>query len=577
MKKEKKQAESLEAVHTDGHSKERGITLIALVVTIVVLLILAGVSLNLILGNNGIITKAKESRTETRMAQIDELVNLAIGDAYTEGIGSITDSGLKSALNNRLGEGTYDISGDETTGWKVTVKETGKTYDITANGDTGSSEESGTTVDWDAVLEDARKNPEKYKDENQSGTNGDIGIGTDGLPVNMDLWKARIINENEIALNEDAGCGCSKGYVGKIIDGKIQGKIPEYVKKAGKDDFFRVTDMESTFDDCMELEEMQENIPSGVKNFNYTFYECLSLTSITIPDSVTTIGDFTFSGCQSLTSITIPDSVTTIGDATFYECSSLTSITIPDSVTTIGDDTFYECSSLTSITIPDSVTSIGYRAFSGCSSLTSITIPAKVENIGGASFSYCSSLKSIEIDEKNKNYLSENGIIFSKEKKVIIAYPAGKTEKSYNIPNTVTSIGDGAFSGCASLTSVTIPDSVTSISYGAFSGCSSLTSITIPDSVPSIGDRAFSGCTSLTSITIPKNVSSIGEYAFEDCDSLANVYFEETTTPDLYRNSFYRDSGVKTIFHFKNQEVYDAFTESYYNKNYGEKSTDFNW
>ena len=531
MKKKRKQTESLEAVYTHGHSKERGITLIALVVTIVVLLILAGVSINLVLGNNGIISKAKESRTETRMSQIDELVNLAIGDAYTEGIGSITDSGLKSALNNRLGEGTYDITGDETTGWKVTVKETGKTYDITSNGKINSSEETGSTVDWNKILEEANKNPESFKHPEQSETNNDIGIGTDGKPVNMDLWIARIINGNEIALNEDVGCGCSNGYVGKIIDGKIQGKIPEYVKKAGKDDFFRVTEMESTFLGCMELEEMQENIPSGVKNFNYTFYECLSLTSITIPDSVTTI----------------------------------------------GDDTFYECSSLTSITIPDSVTSIGYRAFSGCSSLTSITIPAKVENIGGASFGYCSSLKSIEIDEKNKNYLSENGIIFSKEKKVIIAYPAGKTEKSYNIPNTVTSIGDGAFSGCASLTSVTIPDSVTSISDGAFSGCSSLTSITIPDSVPSIGDRAFSGCTSLTSITIPKNVSSIGNYAFEDCDSLANVYFEETTTPDFCRNSFYRDSGVKTIFHFKNQEVYDAFTESYYNKNYGEKSTDFNW
>ena len=193
-------------------------------------------------------------------------------------------------------------------------------------------------------------------------------------------------------------------------------------------------------------------------------------------------------------------------------------------------------------------------AFWGCESLVSVKIPEGVEYIDGTVFGGCTSLKNIDIDEKNKNYLSENGIIFDKEKRVIIAYPAGKTEKSYNIPNTVTSIGDGAFSGCASLTSITIPDSVTSI-----------------------GDSAFSGCTSLTSITIPKNVSSIGNYAFYYCNLLVDVYFEETTTPDFGSDSFYRDSGVKTIFHFKNQEVYDAFTESYYNKNYGEKSTDFNW
>ena len=619
-------------LYTHGHSKERGITLIALVVTIVVLLILAGVSLNLILGNNGIITKAKESRTETRMAQIDEQVKLAIGDAYTEGLGSITDSGLKSALNNRIGEGTYDITGDETTGWQVTVKETGKTYDIASNGKINSSEETGSTVDWNKILEEANKNPESFKHPEQSETNNDIGIGTDGKPVNMDLWNAIIINGNEITLTGTDGCNWDKGYVGKIIDGKIQGKIPAYIKPAGSDKFYTVTSMKYTFAYCEDLEEMTEEIPSKVTNFDYMYKGCTKLTKITlqnipepgeigyypsitsiiipknvenidaqlstgnslqeiivdnenkcyssvngvlfdkdkktiiayptgksgesyeIPDSVTSIGNSAFWGCSSLTSITIPDSVTSIGNSAFWECSSLTSVTIPNSVTSIGDGAFADCTSLTSVTIPDSVTSIGNGAFFGCSSLTSITIPAKVENIEGASFGYCSSLKSIEIDEKNKNYLSENGIIFSKEKKVIIAYPAGKTEKSYNIPNTVTSIGNGAFSGCASLTSVTIPDSVTSI-----------------------GDSAFSGCTSLTSIMIPKNVSSIGMYAFGDCDSLANVYFEETTTPDFSDNLFYRYSGVKTIFHFKNQEVYDAFTESYYNKNYGEKSTDFNW
>lgn len=290
-------------LYTHVHSKERGITLIALVVTIVVLLILAGVSINLVLGNNGIITKAKESRTETRMSQIDEQVKLAIGDAYADGIGSITDSGLKSALNNRIGEGTYDISGDETTGWKVTVKETGKTYDITSNGKINSSEETGSTVDWNKILEEANKNPESFKHEDQSKTNNDIGIGTDGKPVNMDLWNAIIINGNEITLGTYIGSGGYNGYVGKIKDGKIVGKVPEYVRKAGKDEFYKVTSLEWAFA-CTDLVIAPE-LPSGVKNMLYTFYSCRELTtSPTIPSSVTNMAR-TFEYCEKLTGVVV--------------------------------------------------------------------------------------------------------------------------------------------------------------------------------------------------------------------------------------------------------------------------------
>ena len=609
MKREKNRLKPLR-LYTHGHSKERGITLIALVVTIVVLLILAGVSLNLILGNNGIITKAKESRTENRMAQIDEQVKLAIGDAYTDGIGSITDSGLKSALNNRIGEGTYDISGDETTGWKVTVKETGKTYDITANGKINSSEETGSTVDWNKILEEANKNPESFKHEDQSKTNNDIGIGTDGKPVNMDLWNyQKITDKNEIMLSTWRS-GRGPGYSNKNIkNGKIQGKIPAYIKPAGSDKFYTVTSMEYTFVDCKDLEEMTEEIPSKVTNFDRMYEGCTKLTKITlqnipepgkigyypsitsiiIPKNVENIDAQLFNEnslqeiivdnenkCYSSVngvlfdkdkktiiaypteksgeSYEIPDSVTTIGDYAFAGCRGLTSITIPDSVTSIGDCAFVECTGLTSITIPDSVTSIGDCAFVECTGLTSIVIPESVKEIKENPFLMCYSLQEIEVNEKNKYYLSENGILFDKDKKTIIAYPAEKSGESYEIPDSVTTIGDYAFAGCRGLTSITIPDSVTSI-----------------------GDCAFSGCTSLTSIIIPENVTLIGWGAFYGCDSLVDVYFEETTTPDFCSNLFYKDSGVKTIFHFKNQEVYDAFTESYYNKNYGEKSTDFNW
>ena len=289
------------------------------------------------------------------------------------------------------------------------------------------------------------------------------------------------------------------------------------------------------------------SIANGVTSIGrFAFYACTNLTSITIPDSVTSIGGSAFDGtgyynnennwendvlyigkhlieakntisgsyrikdetlviaesafgdCDSLTSITIPDSVTSIGNSAFSNCDGLTSITIPDSVTNIGAYTFDSCGSLVSVTIPDSVTSIGYDAFYSCSSLTSITFGenSQLKSIGDYAFAYCDSLTSI------------------------------------TIPDSVTSIGYKAFYKCTSLTSITIPDSVTSIGYDAFYSCSSLTSITFGENsqLKSIGDYAFAYCDSLTSITIPDSVTSIGSNAFYRCTSLEYVHIPTSVT-----------------------------------------------
>ncbi len=312
-------------------------------------------------------------------------------------------------------------------------------------------------------------------------------------------------------------------------------------------------------------------IPNSVTTIgDSAFSDCSSLTSVTIPDSATEIGSSAFLSCTSLTSVTIPNGVTELGANAFGNCASLTQVAIPDSVTTIrnsafwgnfyltiyyagteeawqsismstddrdfltpkvsflsflqsdfifdvatgtitdyigseaevvipeeiygvkvtgiGDYTFYGCTSLTSVTIPDSVTTIGWMAFEGCTSLTNVTIPDSVTTIQSEAFFNCTSLTEIKVSESNKSYTSVDGVLFSKDKKTLISYPAGKKANSYTVPSSVTVIREYTFSNCTSLTNVTIPASVTRIGdfeatgtalaiYPAFFGCSSLNTV----------------------------------------------------------------------------------------------------
>ena len=396
-------------------------------------------------------------------------------------------------------------------------------------------------------------------------------------------------------------------------------------------------------------------IPSKLGGYPVTeidgraFYKCTDLTSITIPNNVTSIGDFTFIGCTGLTRVTIPDSVTSIGMEAFEDCIGLTGIEIsdlaswceiifvsnplyyaknlyingelatdiriPDSVTRIGSRTFEGCTCLTSVTIPDSVTSIGYFAFSGCTGLTSVTIPDSVSSIGDSAFRGCTGLTNITIpgsvtsigehafgdctgllklnwnatkvgdlyyfnpdpDSMDQyrywDVFSNAGtagdgidVVFGDTVEEIPDYLflSSAKIKTVTIGNSVTSIGNSAFSGCTDLisvyitdlaawceivfysnplsyaknlyingelaTDIKIPDGVTRIGSSAFKGCTCLTNVTIPDSVTEIGWYTFRGCTGLTNATIPDSVTEIGWYAFEDCTGLTSVTIPDSVT-----------------------------------------------
>ena len=249
-----------------------------------------------------------------------------------------------------------------------------------------------------------------------------------------------------------------------------------------------------------------------------------NLTNYTIRQGTRSICDTAFFLCGSLQSVTIPDSVTSIGGSVFWFCSSLQSVIIPDSVTSIGDNAFMNCSSLQSVTIPDSVTSIGDSAFSECSSLQSVTIPESVTIIKGNPFPACPA----KVINHSNHFTIFEGNLYTSDRRKLISY-LSKGE-NFIIPDSVTSIGDGAFEDCWSLQSVTIPDSVTSIGDLAFYDCRSLHSVTIPDSVTSIGESAFYRCSSLQSVTIPDSVTSIGDDAFHECLSLQSVTIPDSVT-----------------------------------------------
>ena len=244
-----------------------------------------------------------------------------------------------------------------------------------------------------------------------------------------------------------------------------------------------------------------------------------------IKEGVRIICDNAFQFCSSLNSVVIPDSVTSIGAWAFDGCESLDDIVIPDGVTSIGDYAFNGCESLTGIVIPDSMTSIGTWTFCGCESLTNISIPKSVICLNCNPFFNWHG----KLDCLSPYFIYDNKVLFNKDKSKIITF-RDKNTTSYVIPDSVTSIENGAFYGCSFLNSVVIPKSVISIGEGAFEFCSSLSSVVLPDGVTSIGKSAFRGCRSLSDIVIPDGVTSIGDYAFNGCESLTGIVIPDSVT-----------------------------------------------
>lgn len=322
---------------------------------------------------------------------------------------------------------------------------------------------------------------------------------------------------------------------------------------------------EDAFFGCDNLNSI--TIPNSVTSIGDYSLGGTGLTSVMLGNAVKTIGSYAFYGSDNLTAITIPASVTSIGDMAFYYSDGLQSVTIDNAATAIGESAFQSCNNLTTVDLGNAVTEIGNNAFQSCCSLTTINIPASLTKINDEAFYYCSSLTSIEfpdtmIEIGNKAFYGCSGITslsLPASVKTIGAYTfyncTGLTALS--LPTELSAIGQYAFSGCTGLKSVTLPESVGTFGNGVFAKCSGLSSISIPKSLSTIGNYMFDSCSGLTDVTIPYGVTAIGNFAFNLCSSLSSVTIPASVT-SIGNYTFFNCPGLKTV----NYNTIDPITAS---------------
>ena len=540
----------------------KGITLIALVITIIVLLILAGVSIAMLTGNNGILTQANEAKVWTELGSVDDSYK-----TYILGL-QANNNGAQVDLNSLTDLLTKVSVGDS--GYVYAIKDLSK-LNLSMESGKGEIPSSVTSINDfnDVYVVDEKGNVAYILSDKVYGnvelTEGEKPTREDFFVFNEETGAITGIVEN--TTKDPNGVGYYYDDEGNQILSEKNIVIPSTINGVPvtkiADEAFCCALIESVVipDTVVEI-----GSHSGYSKFNTGAFEnCSNLKSVTIPDSVVSIGAYTFNNCSQLADIVIPkndikigykafnntgwyknqpdgvvyfndvvytykgnvpeneqieikDGIVGISEYAFSSCTGLTNVTIPSSVKSIGNYAFSSCTGLTNVTIPSSVKSIGNYVFSSCTGLTNITIPGSVTSIGKYAFYKCSALTNVTI---------LNGV-------TSIGYEAFgecSTLESITIPSSVTSIEARAFCECAKLTTIVIPNGVTSIGYDTFEGCSSLTDITIPNTVTDIEGEAFVGCKALTNIFIPSSVTSLGFDVFIGWANSQTISIEAKSIP----------------------------------------------
>ncbi|MBO6217054.1 MAG: leucine-rich repeat domain-containing protein, partial [Prevotella sp.] len=283
------------------------------------------------------------------------------------------------------------------------------------------------------------------------------------------------------------------------------------------------TDGTATVSSCLYLSTSEitipQNVNDGTQDYTVTkigdsaFYGKSFVTSVTFPSTLTTFGRYSFSR-TGLTSVVIPEGVTTLTFELFSYCDQLTSVTIPEGVTTMERGVFYEDDLLNGVVLPSTLTTIGYHAFGRCIGLTAITIPANVSVIDAYAFQYCSNLETVDLKPQTMTTIGQN------------AFDSCEKLTAFHVPEGITTLGQEVFYGCKAMQELSLPSTLTSIGYRTFYNCISLPSVTIPEGVTTIGNEAFRYCKLLGGdITLPAALTSLGSYAFAGCENVERVTF----------------------------------------------------
>ena len=332
------------------------------------------------------------------------------------------------------------------------------------------------------------------------------------------------------------------------------------------------------FENCVNLTDVTFAQPSALKTFERIFNGCSNLTSIVIPEGVTSLANAAFSGNVNLLNITLPSTLTNIGNSAFQNCG-LTSIAIPEGITAIRSYTFSACFNLQSVTLPSTITYMDPYTFRYCSNLTSVVLSEGITSLGSYAFENCVSLPSVTLPSTLTNM--GTGAFINNSNLTSVVIPEGSTVigqdafqncglTSVTLPSTITNMGIRAFRYCSNLTSVVMAEGFTSLGQTAFANCVSLTSVTLPSTLTNIESAAFSGCSSLTSIVIPESVTRINDFIFEYCFALTNVFFPGPYPVDMpFNRDIYGSSSSRmatnavTYITLEHAESWVAATNNY--------------